>query len=254
MQKKVKKYDKACLLDLFYKFAIFSVFFLFLQQYEYVKLECQGLIHQAKDLQMKLDMQTQQTISFEQKLNHARKLLENERKARREAEAERDAIYQKMSQLREVIDQDHTVRDETKKQFAVLNNYTKKRKSIIREEVANEINSTGSFLSDLSLTQSEDDFLESKLSTHQQKWKKHRPSYNNNNQSFLNASGKKARMSTEKRRSARRKFKILSNFLISELLFFLQKVCWNLDQMTRLLLTPRFPFHTIKEARFVPSQ
>lgn len=153
-------------------------------------------------------MQTQSTISVEQKLNHARKLLESERKARREAEAELNGMEQKMLHLRDVICQDNTVRDETKKHFAVLNNYTKKRKSMIREEIANEINSTGSFLSDLSLTQSEDDFLESKLSSHPQKWKKHRPSYNNNNnndRSFLNASGKKARMSTEKRKSTRRK-------------------------------------------------
>jgi Rac GTPase-activating protein 1 len=94
------------------------------------------------------------------------------------------------------------MRDETRRQIAALNNYTnRKRKSthIIKED---EINSTGSFLSDLSLTQSEDDLLESKLSAVPSKWKKHRPSYNNNN-SFLNASGKKTRVSMENRRSTR---------------------------------------------------
>lgn len=111
-------------------------------------------------------------------------------------------------QLREVLLNDHTIKDETRKHLATLNNYGthKKRKSLHnQEDYGNEINSTGSFLSDLSLTQSEDDFLDSRVSGPGQKWKKHRPSYNNNT-SLLNASAKKTRKSTELRRSTRRKF------------------------------------------------
>lgn len=100
------------------------------------------------------------------------------------------------------------MKDETRKHLQVLSSYTKKRKSnhqqIIDEDV-NDINSTGSFLSDLSLTQSGDDLLDPKPSTAgNQKWKKHRPSLNNNS-GFLNMSGKKSRVSSEKRRSTRRK-------------------------------------------------
>ena len=64
----------------------FLAFFLFLQQYELTRLEYQKVIDEAKDLQRQLDAQTQQTIAFERQLNHARKLLEDERKKRKEAE------------------------------------------------------------------------------------------------------------------------------------------------------------------------
>lgn len=96
------------------------------------------------------------------------------------------------------------MRDETRKKIQVLSTYDRKRKSIHKDdEYCNEINSTGSFLSDLSLTQSGDDFLDPKPAA-AQKWKKHRPSVHNNS-GFLNASGRKSRVSTDKRRSTRRK-------------------------------------------------
>ena len=111
---------------------------------------------------------------------------------------------QKIVTLRDLLMSENTMKDETRKHLVQLSTYTKKRKSshlLKEEEYGNDINSTGSFLSDLSLTQSGDDFLDSKLSGTHQKWKKHRPSYNNN--SILNMSGKKTRMSMEKRRSTR---------------------------------------------------
>jgi Rac GTPase-activating protein 1 len=116
---------------------------------------------------------------------------------------------EKLDSLRVLLLNDHTMRDETRKHIQVLSTYTKKRKSNhhhFEEAVADDINSTGSFLSDLSLTQSGDDLLDPKPSTANQKWKKHRPSLNNSG--MLNASGKKSRVSTDRRRSARRKFNI----------------------------------------------
>lgn len=118
-------------------------------------------------------------------------------------------IYQenKLDSLRTLLLNDHTMRDETRKHLQVLSAYTKKRKSnhqYVEEDVCNDINSTGSFLSDLSLTQSGDDILDPKPTAANQKWKKHRPSLNNSG--LLNVSAKKSRLSTEKRRSTRRKF------------------------------------------------
>lgn len=110
-----------------------------------------------------------------------------------------------MDSLRGVLLNDNIMRDETRKHLQVLSSYTKKRKSHHRhmEEVCNDINSTGSFLSDLSLTQSGDDLLDPKPSTAaNQKWKKHRPSLNNSG--LLNVSGRKSRVSMEKRRSTKR--------------------------------------------------
>lgn len=114
--------------------------------------------------------------------------------------------------MREVLLNDHTIKDETRKHLATLNNYGthKKRKSLHQGDYGNEINSTGSFLSDL--TQSEDDFLEG-VSTNQ-KFKKHHPSVLNNT-SLLNASVKKNRKSIETRRSTRREYfvKYLKSFI-----------------------------------------
>lgn len=54
-----------------------------------MKMDYQRLIDEARELQSQLDEQTQQTIAIDRKLTYARKLLESERKARRDAEAEK---------------------------------------------------------------------------------------------------------------------------------------------------------------------
>lgn len=98
------------------------------------------------------------------------------------------------------------MKDETRKHLQVLSSYARKRKSThqyIEDEACDNINTTGSILSDLSLTQSGDDLLDPKPTT-QGKWKKHRPSMNINDSGMLNMSGRKTRQSAEKRRSARR--------------------------------------------------
>jgi Rac GTPase-activating protein 1 len=177
---------------------------MFLHQYELIKQDHQRMIEEAQDLQRRLDDQTQQAISIERKLNYARKLLETERKARRDAENDKAQLEQKLDSLRTLLIKDNTIKNETRRHLEELGTFTKKRKSahyIEEEEELNEIDSTGSFLSDLSLTQSNDDILDAKPSTAiNQKWKKHRPSINNNS-GFLNASGRKSH--TDKRRSAR---------------------------------------------------
>lgn len=52
-------------------------------------MDYQRLIDEARELQGQLDEQTQQTIAIDRKLNYARKMLESERKARRDAEADK---------------------------------------------------------------------------------------------------------------------------------------------------------------------
>lgn len=180
-------------------------FLIFLHQFELIKHDYQRMVEEAQDLQGRLDIQTQNTISIERKLNYARKLLETERKARRDAENEKTQLEMKLDSLRTLLVNDNTMKDETRKHLQVLSTFAKKRKSNhqIDEEEFNDINSTGSFLSDLSLTQSGDDILDPKPTTsNHQKWKKHRPSLNNSN--ILNVSAKKTvQMSADKRRSAR---------------------------------------------------
>jgi Rac GTPase-activating protein 1 len=185
---------------------------MFLHQYEMIKHDYQRMIEEAQDLQGRLDLQTQQCISIERKLNYARKLLETERKSRKEAENEKVQLEMKLDSLRTLLINDNTMKDETRKHLQVLSTFAKKRKSTHQlEDEFNEINSTGSFLSDLSLTQSEDDILDPKPGGNvNQKWKKHRPS-NNNISGFLNASANNKRLSVDKRRSARCKLIISSH-------------------------------------------
>lgn len=174
-----------------------------MHQFELIKHDYQRIVEEKQDMQGKLDLQTQQTISIERKLNYARKMLETERKARRDAENEKVQLETKLDSLRTLLINDNTMKDETRKHLQVLSTFAKKRKSNhqIDEEEFNDINSTGSFLSDLSLTQSGDDILDPKPVVHgPQKWKKHRPSLNNSN--ILNVSAKNRR-SSDKRRSTR---------------------------------------------------
>lgn len=165
------------------------------------------MVEEAQDLQGRLDAQTQQTISIERKLNYARKLLETERKSRRDAENEKAQLEQKLDSLRLLLMKDNTIKNETRRHLEELGTFTKKRKSAHRhieeEDEFRDIDSTGSILSDLSLTQSNDELLDDKpMNAMNQKWKKHRPSINNNS-GFLNASGRKRRSSVDKRKSAR---------------------------------------------------
>lgn len=55
-------------------------------------MEYQRLTSEARDIQSALDDQQQQTIALDRKLNYARKMLESERKARRDAETEKEQL------------------------------------------------------------------------------------------------------------------------------------------------------------------
>lgn len=108
----------------------------------------------------------------------------------------------KLAQVCDFLRTDRDINDETRNKFAFLNMSTRKRKSksnkFLEEKYGNDINSTGSFLSDLSVTQSEEDFLEVS-----KPFKKHRPSATGVNGSFAENANKRrsARMSIGERRS-----------------------------------------------------
>lgn len=102
-----------------------------------------------------------------------------------------------MCTIREFL-HDENLKEETRNQLAFLNTCQKKRKSkrkskMIEEKHGNEVDSTGSFMSNLSITQSEDDFLDI-----EKPFKKHHKS--NLEGSFVGA--KRSRISCEKRRSS----------------------------------------------------
>lgn len=101
--------------------------------------------------------------------------------------------------VRDLLKNERDIRDETRDKLAFLNSPRKRLSMrlggdrIHEETVCDDINSTGSLLSDMSVTKSEDDFLDCHTS---KQWRRHRPSVNNS----LNVSGKRHRLSTEHRR------------------------------------------------------
>lgn len=105
----------------------------------------------------------------------------------------------KLSKACDFLHTDRDINDETRSKLAFLNMSQRKRKSRTNRcfDNVNEINSTGSFLSDLSVTQSEEDFLEVS-----KPFKKHRPSTNGMNTSYAEA--------VQRRRSGRRSIDLRS--------------------------------------------
>lgn len=123
-----------------------------------------------------------------------------------------------MREVRDLLKNERDIRDETRDKLARLDSPRKRRSMMfttvesIHEETmpGNYSDDTQSLLSDMSLTRSEDDFLDCHTS---KQWRRHRPSNGGGGattatggpSSNLNVSGKRLRLSTErKRRSSSR--------------------------------------------------
>ncbi|KAL0109399.1 hypothetical protein PUN28_014460 [Cardiocondyla obscurior] len=156
--------------------------------------ECQRL-HSA------LDKAHNEIADFDRKLRHARRNLEEENRKRRAAEEQRDYLEKQIITARDFLfnDRGKNVNDETKEKLQFLNN-TSFRPSNTHQDVPfqklntiEELNSTGSLLSDLNcLSRSEDDIETSHiLQSHKNRdWKEHRPSteYSKKNRNTLHKS------------------------------------------------------------------
>lgn len=172
-------------------------FLKFVQLQDECRLQWLKAVQEAQRLQRELDTALRGMSDLETKLFHARKLLEEEAKVRKHAEHERDAMEKKMVAVCDIMKNEQDIKDETRERLAFMNAYSYKRKSAHDriDELGNDINSTGSFLSDLSLTQSEDDFLDVRMSRNRS-WKKHRPS-NNNASGIAYTGNKRTRISQD---------------------------------------------------------
>lgn len=190
----------------------------FLQIQEEGRMQWQETKAEAQRLQMELDKCSKERADLETKLFHARRLLELETKSRRAVEMEHETLERKLSQVCDFLKEDRFINDETRNKYAFLNLSSRKRKSKSMGH-GNDINSTGSFLSDLSVTQSEEDFLDDE----KKQFKRHRPSTNG-----LNVSSRRStRKSLASGRQSRSKFEVLSSKVILILkisFFFLQRV------------------------------
>ncbi|XP_023165134.2 rac GTPase-activating protein 1 [Drosophila hydei] len=155
-------------------------FLSFLRMFEQYHEKCNGFATQNARLQTELDKSLAKMGDLEGKLYHARRIIDTEIKARRQAEHERDAMESKIMAVADLLRHERNLNNETRDKLAFLNTLhpesTRKRKSLntLHEDKSyGDINSTGSLLSDLSITHSEDDFLDVRRS---KSWREHRPS------------------------------------------------------------------------------
>lgn len=158
-------------------------FLKFARLQEEFRLQWLSAVQETQRLQRELDTSLQNMADLESKLFHARRLLEVENKLRKDAEHERDEMEKKIIAVADILQHERDIRNETKDKLAFLSTIPRRpRKSAARVSKygANDINSTGSFLSDLSITQSEEDFL-----SNSKKFKVHRPSMTKNTTSFV---------------------------------------------------------------------
>ncbi|EDW00717.1 rac GTPase-activating protein 1 [Drosophila grimshawi] len=155
-------------------------FLRFLRLFEQYNDKCHGYATQNARLQTELDKSLAKMGDLEGKLYHARRIIDTEIKSRRQAEHERDAMEHKIMAVADLLRHERNLNNETRDKLAFLNTLpsgaTRKRKSLntLHEDKSyGDINSTGSLLSDLSITHSEDDFLDVRRS---KSWYEHRPS------------------------------------------------------------------------------
>lgn len=189
----------------------------FLQIQEESRAQWQETKAEAQRLQMELDRCSKERADLETKLFHARRLLELEAKSRRAVEMEHEALERKLSQVCDFLKEDRFINDETRHKYAFLNLSSRKRKSKSMGH-GNDINSTGSFLSDLSVTQSEEDFLDDE----KKQFKRHRPST-----AGLNVSSRRStRKSLAAGRQSRSKFLNFDfkvNLILKKYLFYFRQ-------------------------------
>ncbi|ALC42201.1 tum [Drosophila busckii] len=173
-------------------------FLRFLHLFEKYDEKCNGYATQNARLQTELDKSLAKMGDLEGKLYHARRIIDTEIKARRQAEHERDSMESKIMAVADLLRHERNLNNETRDKLAFLHTLPtasgRKRKSLntLHEDKSyGDINSTGSLLSDLSITHSEDDFLDVRRS---KSWREHRPSLPKN--PVPSVGNKRSRLST----------------------------------------------------------
>ncbi|XP_017771675.1 PREDICTED: rac GTPase-activating protein 1-like [Nicrophorus vespilloides] len=132
-------------------------------------------------LQQQLDLKIHESSDLESKLNHARKMIDQEKRYSRKVEDERDYLEEQISRVKEFLHRDGRLGEDARQKLSFLNTVAapcwdpNSSHQGQRLSAINEVNTTGSLLSDFSYSKSEDDLDVSAL--HAGKgWKKHRPS------------------------------------------------------------------------------
>lgn len=169
--------------------------------------KCLAAVHETQRLQRELEKANQNITVLDAKLNHARRMLDKEKKKRLEAENNSIALEKKLQLVRELVFVEGCgkINDETKEKLGFLNTTCNSfagndeagvghSKGSRLDTINEAMDSTGSLLSDLSYSRSEDD-LDSTLTRCGKIWKRHRPSLTAGDEATCN---KRRRSAVEK--------------------------------------------------------
>lgn len=155
-----------------------DAFLQFVEQTAAIFDRYQEAVKECRRLQEQLDRKTHEFGDLESKLLHARRLLDKEKMNTRRAEEERDSTKIQLAKVRDMLFKEVTIAvpQEAREKFSFLKNESYSSDGapghLGHLSDIQEINSTGSLLSDLSYSRSEDDLDRPFEKT----WKKHRPS------------------------------------------------------------------------------
>ncbi|VEN47279.1 unnamed protein product [Callosobruchus maculatus] len=157
------------------------------EQLKFLFSEHKIAILECRRLQKQQELQVQENSDSQRNLQSARTMLDNEKKKRKQAERERDDLRQKFSEwcISLLQDEKNRILDKYKEEMLRINNCGQKWMSSNGDYghegnplgTIPEINSTGSMLSDLSYSRSEDDLESSycKMKKDRGTWKKLQP-------------------------------------------------------------------------------
>jgi len=126
-------------------------FLRFLRMFEQYHEKCAGYAAETARIQSELDKSLTKMGDLEGKLFHARRIIDMEIKARRQAEHERDAMEGKIMAVADLLRHERNLNNETRDKLAFLHTLpsSRKRKSLnaVREDKSyGDINSTGSMI------------------------------------------------------------------------------------------------------------
>ncbi|CAB3376494.1 Hypothetical predicted protein [Cloeon dipterum] len=175
----VAQFDEMCRLGACLSEGVEEDFLTFATNQEDCRKQWLQAVFECQRLQEKLADSNHALTEMENKLEHARNLLDQEKRQRRKIEHERDSLEKQISLVREMLE-NNKVNDETREKLAFLGNISTNihRESEVRNiplQVINELETTGSILSELGYSQSDEDLEVSVLRNGKSRRRSSRP-------------------------------------------------------------------------------
>jgi len=133
-----------------------------LKNYELIRIRWKESNEETQSLSLKLQDAQKEIASLEKQVQHARRLLDEEKSKRQLVIEERNYAETQLDLVRDVLrDNRNKLHDDTKEKLYFLNKSRQSAGDICdRLDTIAELESTGSVMSELSYTRDEDDFLE----------------------------------------------------------------------------------------------